>query len=124
MKARSAHELQRRCNTLITLVEREHEEKEKLDKKKRAVAAAQPSGMVNMGIGNMCGGQSMTMAPNVQTSLVIPSAPAMSSVQNVAVQQKATHKRKPSESLNPTTTAAAAADAAAAMTSAAKRKKK
>lgn len=122
MKARSAHELQRRCNTLITLVEREHEEKEKLDKKKRAVAAAQPGGMVGISGNMMSGGQSMSMGNNVQTNLVIPSVPTMTSAQSVAAQQKATQKRKPSESLNPTTTAAAAADAAAA--SAAKRKKK
>lgn len=37
LKSRTALELQRRCNTLITLIERENqeiEEKEKLDKKK------------------------------------------------------------------------------------------
>lgn len=38
LKSRTALELQRRCNTLITLIERENqeiEEKEKLDKKKK-----------------------------------------------------------------------------------------
>lgn len=35
LKARTALELQRRCATLITLVEREYDEKEKLDKKKK-----------------------------------------------------------------------------------------
>ena len=38
LKSRTAMELQRRCNTLITLIEREvqeWEEKEKVDKKKR-----------------------------------------------------------------------------------------
>lgn len=38
IKSRTAMELQRRCNTLITLIERENqelEEKEKLDKKKQ-----------------------------------------------------------------------------------------
>lgn len=115
MKARSSHELQRRCNTLITLVEREHEEKEKMDKKKRA--AAQPSGMVGMGMnmGNM-GGAQMNMG-NVQTNLVIPNVTNMSQVQGLAVQQRATQKRKPSESLNSTVAVAAAVDAA-------KRKKK
>lgn len=39
MKARTALELQRRCNTLITLVEREHEEKEKLERKKKAAGS-------------------------------------------------------------------------------------
>lgn len=38
MKSRTALELQRRCNTLITLIERENqeiEEKERLEKKKK-----------------------------------------------------------------------------------------
>lgn len=117
MKARSSHELQRRCNTLITLVEREHEEKEKLDKKKRA--AAQPSGIGNMGMGMNMGNMGTTPMnmSNVQTNLVIPNASNMSQVQGLAVQQRATQKRKPSESLNTAVAVAAAADAA-------KRKKK
>lgn len=59
MKARTAHELQRRCNTLITLVEREYEEKEKLEKKKRAAAgggnmtAGSGMGGLNMNAGNV-----------------------------------------------------------------------
>lgn len=59
MKARTAHELQRRCNTLITLVEREYEEKEKLEKKKRAatgggnLSAGPGLGGMNMNVGNV-----------------------------------------------------------------------
>lgn len=54
MKARTAHELQRRCNTLITLVEREYEEKEKMEKKKRAAAGGNLSSMGGgMNINNM-----------------------------------------------------------------------
>ena len=36
MKARTALELQRRCATLLTLVEREYDEKEKIEKKKKS----------------------------------------------------------------------------------------
>lgn len=119
MKARSSHELQRRCNTLITLVEREHEEKEKMEKKRRA--AAQPMGMGaigGMGMNNMgnMGVTSMNMG-NVQTNLVIPNTSHMSHLQGLAVQQRATQKRKPSESLNSAIAVAAAVEAA-------KRKKK
>ncbi|XP_066141375.1 chromatin-remodeling complex ATPase chain Iswi [Euwallacea fornicatus] len=47
LKSRTAMELQRRCNTLITLIERENselEEKEKNDKKKKAPKAGQAQG--------------------------------------------------------------------------------
>lgn len=121
MKARSSHELQRRCNTLITLVEREHEEKEKLDKKKRA--AAQPTTMVGMGMGMNAGNMSNMVSipmnmPNVQTNILnVNASNTMSQVQGLAVQQRATQKRKPSESLNTAVGVAATADAA-------KRKKK
>lgn len=47
LKSRTALELQRRCNTLITLIERENqeiEEKEKLDKKKKGNNSGQSKG--------------------------------------------------------------------------------
>jgi hypothetical protein len=47
LKSRTALELQRRCNTLITLIERENqeiEEKEKLDKKKKTNNVSQAKG--------------------------------------------------------------------------------
>lgn len=47
IKSRTAMELQRRCNTLITLIERENqelEEKEKAEKKKRGPKATTPKG--------------------------------------------------------------------------------
>ncbi|XP_067951510.1 SWI/SNF-related matrix-associated actin-dependent regulator of chromatin subfamily A member 5-like [Watersipora subatra] len=50
IKSRTAMELQRRCNTLITLIERENtelEEREKLDKKKTKAAAKSASNSSN-----------------------------------------------------------------------------
>ncbi|KAK7788863.1 hypothetical protein R5R35_007891 [Gryllus longicercus] len=47
LKSRKAMELQRRCNTLITLIERENqelEEKERAEKKKRGPRGSNPSG--------------------------------------------------------------------------------
>lgn len=48
MKARTALELQRRCNTLITLVEREHEEKEKMERKKKAAGTLPGTGVTGI----------------------------------------------------------------------------
>ncbi|KAH8233259.1 chromatin-remodeling complex ATPase chain Iswi [Drosophila bipectinata] len=61
IKSRTALELQRRCNTLITLIERENielEEKERAEKKKKA-----PKGSVSAGSGS---GSSNTPAPAPQ----------------------------------------------------------
>ncbi|XP_046395303.1 chromatin-remodeling complex ATPase chain Iswi [Ischnura elegans] len=59
LKSRTAMELQRRCNTLITLIERENqelEEKERQEKKKRGPkGGGTPSGSVGMGGGGMGG---------------------------------------------------------------------
>lgn len=56
LKSRTALELQRRCNTLITLIERENqelEEKERLEKKKKtskSVTSSSGSGTTNTGV--------------------------------------------------------------------------
>lgn len=195
MKARTAHELQRRCNTLITLVEREYEEKEKLEKKKRAAAGGNPNalpaannalGGVGVGGGALLGGTNVisttgivgvvgnvgiagTNGPGigvVSTTILVPSQNSQNSsssgtasgggggglgalnttptagnnalsagILTNAGQQRATQKRKASETLSapgtpgsvsgsatPTTQVSAAA--AAADVQAAKRKKK
>ncbi|KAI1289743.1 SWI/SNF-related matrix-associated actin-dependent regulator of chromatin subfamily A member 5 [Halotydeus destructor] len=60
IKSRTASELQRRCNTLITLIERENqelEEKEKLSKKKPTSKAATPKAAAKRGSTAQDGGK-------------------------------------------------------------------
>lgn len=82
MKARTALELQRRCNTLITLVEREHEEKEKMDKRRKAAA----------GVGVSMGGGVPPSVVNANT-VGVDKLASTGILTNVG-QQKAAQKRK------------------------------
>lgn len=82
MKARTALELQRRCNTLITLVEREHEEKEKMEKRRKAAA----------GIGVSMGGGVPPSIVNANT-IGVDKLASTGILTNVG-QQKAAQKRK------------------------------
>lgn len=97
MKARTALELQRRCNTLITLVEREHEEKEKMDKKKKT-AMGGGGAVLGVGVGAVpimaSGGVNAGgVGAGGSSSVATDKTTASSILMNVS-QQKATQKRK------------------------------
>jgi SWI/SNF-related matrix-associated actin-dependent regulator of chromatin subfamily A member 5 len=71
IKSRTAMELQRRCNTLITLIERENqelEEKERAEKKKRGPRGSSGAGGVpNVGSGTGGKGSQKRKNENIPT---------------------------------------------------------